>query len=523
MKKVKNSLPFWQSLAKILRASAPSPAQASAWLALLTFAFLTGAALMGRDRLIAQDDGIYTSSDPTYLSAEDRGLYTMIDHAQTAGDYAKADDLIAQLKNRGLVGYVLAERYTSGRYAAHAEELEAWLKHYGDQPQAPRIASIAALHKVKVSLPAQPEPLKGYGSGDNLGRSGMPDSWYSAISHWRTGEISVAAETFNKLARNESLNDWQQAAAHYWAARAATRLGNTASAYTHLTHAAESTTTFYGMLAAVQLGQSLPEPEAPEVSDSLRRNPRAIRASLLAQMDRKDEAEIELRNLYGALTEAKRPGLVTLASELNLPNLQMRLGRMKSLSKSEALFARFPAPQYMVALDPIMDSALVMAVARNESAFHEEARNGSSGAMGLMQMLPSTARAVERRVGETLLSEASLTERSGDLSARLNNPALSARYGAEYLRLLAQEPVIDHNLVYLLIGYNAGSGTMANWKAAAHNINDPLLFIESIPYAETRNYVMQVLAQYWIYKAAMDEKATSLQALSHDQWPTLKN
>lgn len=524
MKNVKNSLRIKHVPQRIrLSRVVPTPAQAAAWLALACFAFVTGAALIGRDRFVMHDDAqIYAAADPTSLSAEDRGLYILIDQAQAAGDYSKADSMIDKLANRGLLGYVLAERYLSGRYAARAEELSAWLKHFADLPQAPSVARIAALRGVKINLPKPVEPLKGSGSGDHLGRSAMPDRWYTAMRLWREGEISQAAATFHALGKNESLNDWQRSAALFWSARAEERMGNSSEARAYLKQAADFDTTFYGMLAAEQLGNGLPAAEAPEVSDSLRHNPRAIRASLLAQMDRKDDAEIELRNLYGAVGEAKRKGIVTLAGELNMPNLQMRLARAPGLSKSEALYAKFPMPHYMVALDSVMDSALLMAVARNESAFHEGARNPYSGATGMMQMLPSTARVVERRVGETLLSEASASEPAGDVITRLNNPALSARYGAEYLRMIAKEPAINNSLIYLLIGYNAGPGTAANWKAASHSIEDPLVFIESIPYAETRNYVMQVLAQYWIYQSSMDAEPASLKDLGDGKWPSLR-
>ncbi|MBX9726530.1 MAG: hypothetical protein K2X09_04620, partial [Rickettsiales bacterium] len=65
----------------------------------------------------------------------------------------------------------------------------------------------------------------------------------------------------------------------------------------------------------------------------------------------------------------------------------------------------------------------------------------------------------------------------------------------------------------------AGPGTVASWKAAAGNVSDPLLYVESIPYPETRNYVMQVAAQYWIYQRMMGETPTSLRALAKGEWP----
>jgi soluble lytic murein transglycosylase-like protein len=203
-----------------------------------------------------------------------------------------------------------------------------------------------------------------------------------------------------------------------------------------------------------------------------------------------------------------------------MPNLQIRLARTEGLSKAEQLFAQYPVPNYMLQLNHIIDPALLMAVARNESGFREIAHS-PSGAIGMMQMLPSTARAVERQVGEDLLRTADAADATLPLAERLSNPMLSARYGAQYLKLLTQQPVIGQNLIHLLVGYNAGPGTVASWKAAAGDVRDPLLYVESIPYAETRNYVMQVAAQYWVYQRMMDETPTSLVALAKGQWPTL--
>lgn len=511
------------------------PAATSARIALVLFASVTAIALTGRDRMAApapaaalevaatSDAGTPapTPSAPNELSSEDRGLYRMIFDAQAAKNFAQADQLMGSLHNSRLVGYVLAERYLSSEYAATSDELGQWLAHYADHPQAARIASLAARHGMDVALPKAAQPLRGEGYSDHQGRSAMPDAWYSALTFWREGNYAEAAPIFTQLSADDGLSDWQRSAAYYWAYRATDKLSDATSAQANLKQAARYGTTFYGLLASEQLGSLPSGGEAPEVADSLRNDPRAIRAALLAQLERNDDAEDELRALYSSTTKLHRAGIITLASELGLSNLQIRLARTPGISASEALFAQYPTPQYMVDLHPVMDSALLLAVARNESGFRDTAKS-SAGALGMMQMLPSTARAVERRVGEKLLREASASDSAAPLAERLSNPALSARYGAEYLRMLAAEPSINRNLIHLLVGYNAGTGSVISWKAAARNVSDPLLYIESIPYAETRNYVMQVSAQYWIYQRMMDETPTSLSALARGQWPTLK-
>lgn len=507
------------------RSLLPCPARTSAWVAILTFVFVTGAALTGRDRLAASEPTLAVQTprhiNPTELNDSDRALYPAIFAAQTQGDFKAADRLIGSLANRNLVGHVLAKRYLETAYAARNEELSLWLHLYSDHPEAAQIASMAVRRGLNAAVPKREEPLKGEGYSDHLGRSGMPDSWYTALTLWREGKYDDAGERFAKLSENENLSPWQRAAAYYWSYRAADKAGDSERAETNLKQAAAFNTTFYGLLAAQQLDAVNIVAEAPEVSDSLRRDGHTIRATLLAQLGRTSDAEDELRALYSATAKGKRPGIVTIASELNLSNLQMRLARTPGLSESGALYARFPMPQFMVELHPVMDSALLLAVARNESNFRIVAQS-PAGAMGMMQMLPSTARAVERQMGQEFLSTASVGDAANQsIADRLSNPALSARYGAEYLKLLTKQEAIGTSMIHLLVGYNAGPGTVASWNSAARNVSDPLLYIESIPYGETRNYVMQVLAQYWTYQLMMDEKPRSLAALSKGEWPQL--
>jgi soluble lytic murein transglycosylase-like protein len=516
----------FDDIVRHLKNALPRPAALAAWMAIGVFALLTGVALTGgRDRLAApepQSQEAQTAQpaheDPSVLSTADRGLYVMILEKQQSNDFTAADELMTHLANTNLLGYVLADRYLNTHYKPGADELKLWLANYADHPQARHIASLARMHGVAVIEPKIAPPLKGEGYTDHLGRTTMPDSWFTALTDWREGNFEKANAIFAKLSEDDDLSDWQRSAAYYWTYRTNDKLGESSAAETALNDAAKYPTTFYGLIASAQLGRHPVVAEAPEVTSTLRKDPRAIRAALLTQIGQSDDAEAELRALYSAATPANRRGIVTLASEMNMPNLQMRLAHTPGLSAQEAMFAQFPAPQYMVDLHPLMDSALLLSVARNESGFREVARNQSSGALGMMQMLPATARAVEKRVGQELVADAGVNT---PIAERLSNPAMSARYAAEYLKILAREPAINGNLINLLVGYNAGPATVVTWKSAGRNVNDPLLYVESIPYSETRNYVMQVSAQYWVYQLMMDETPTSLDAIAHGQWPQL--
>lgn len=454
------------------------------------------------------------ASDPSQLSAADIMQYRLIFAAQEAGDFAAADRHIAQLTNHALLGHVLSERYLDPRYHASAAELDRWLDRYRDHPGAARIAKLANARGLQVARASS--ALQGSGYIDHLGRTSMPDRWYEALRHWRSGNDEAAAPLFMAVAEDESLSDWQRSAGYYWAYRAFNRADESRAAHRALAHAAEFPTTFYGLLANRAFGAPDLRASAPKVADSVRRNPHAERAALLARLTKNDAAEAELRLLYAQVPDKLRPGIITLASELNLPNLQVRLARLPGLSASESLFAQYPMPEFMLEAQHAVDPSLLLAIARNESGFRADV-GSAAGARGMMQMLPSTARAVERKIGLESLQLASNDSLS--VAERLADPQTSVRYGAEYIKLLSAEPAIRGNLVRLLAGYNAGPGAVAGWQSAASNVDDPLLYIESIPYAETRNYVMQVMAQYWIYQVLRGQQPASLAAMAQGNWP----
>jgi soluble lytic murein transglycosylase len=124
-----------------------------------------------------------------------------------------------------------------------------------------------------------------------------------------------------------------------------------------------------------------------------------------------------------------------------------------------------------------LDGALLAAVIYRESKFHADARS-SSGAIGLMQLLPDTARGIARRTGGTRF-------RTSDLY----DPELNVRYGAWYLRHLLDK-YGDERLA--LAAYNAGQRNVDHWLTAG----------EGIAFAETRDYVADVERLKGVYRHA---------------------
>ena len=452
---------------------------------------------------------------PSAISAT--SLYVQIFALQYRGDFTAADKLLTQLTDDTLLGYVLAQRYTDPRYGATASELAAWLANYSDHPQASKIAELAHGNS---NLPTITPPLQGAGSVDHLGRSSMPDRWYGALRLWKEKSYSKAAPIFTAVADDKSLNPWQRSAGAYWAYRSFTSLDQSHAANRALAKAAQFQHTFYGILATAQQGESITlSGTLPSIPYALWNHAAVVRARMLSSINRSDDAEAELRQLYSNLDGSNRTALISVAARLNLPNLQLRLAQLDT-SEADTLIGSYPIPQPMLTAQTAVNPALLLAVARQESSFRETVRS-EGGAVGMMQMLPSTAQHVLRASKDASLM---LADNGNDgvasLHDRLNDQVMSTKMGAGYFTMLKREPAVGNNLMRLLAAYNAGPGTIASWQSAAKQMNDPLLYMESIPYPETRNYVLQVMANYWIYQSLLGEPSRSLKQLAHGQWPT---
>ena len=100
-------------------------------------------------------------------------------------------------------------------------------------------------------------------------------------------------------------------------------------------------------------------------------------------------------------------------------------------------------------------------------------------------------------------------------------PPNNMAVGQAWLRQLAATPTVQGSLIHLLAAYNAGEGRLQGWLAdeLAPAADDPLLFIESVPLAETRGYLKKVLANLWAYQARAGGTVPSLQALAENRWP----
>jgi soluble lytic murein transglycosylase len=142
-----------------------------------------------------------------------------------------------------------------------------------------------------------------------------------------------------------------------------------------------------------------------------------------------------------------------------------------------------------------LDSAWVYGVLRQESAFMADARS-SAGALGLMQLMPATAKLVARRINYPLRSDYELLE-----------PETNIRFGTSYLRMVLDQ--LGDQPVLATAAYNAGPGRVKRWTAERGHL--PMdMWIETVPFRETRDYLQRVLAYTAIYEWRLGQEPTRL-------------
>lgn len=134
-----------------------------------------------------------------------------------------------------------------------------------------------------------------------------------------------------------------------------------------------------------------------------------------------------------------------------------------------------------------IDENLVYAVIKAESNFEPNAKS-SKNAIGLMQLMETTAKDVIKKVDIQILDE--------KLQDELQNAEININLGTKYLSMLMER---YQNVEIALTAYNAGIGTVDNWIEKGIIKSDGS-DIENIPYKETNNYVRKILRDYKIYK-----------------------
>lgn len=477
------------------------------------------------------------------LSPWDAQIYASAFDAAERGDFAGAEAQAARASDRSLIGHLELRKLLSATHKSSYEELSGWLERHADLPGADRIHVLALKRRPEPAAePAAPASADGRRWSDLIGgpsaqapgdagagrtarelfysgqvkaaydaAAATGERWIAGLAAFKLKNFGEAARRFDAVARDSGESEWLRAGAGFWAARAVVADGSPELAPDFLRMAAAHPNTFYGLIAERQLGMEperpmtpmsepqiakaafMPEPHAADAAELVRTNARARRAVALTQIGRTAESAMELRaGLSNAHDEDERRAWLALARRLEAPMAALTSGGRFDRSD-------YPLPELKPQGGFTLDPALVYAIVRQESRFDPGARS-HAGAAGLMQLMPVTA------------AEIAGDDRLKADAAPLLDPATNLRLGQDYFAWLLRQGAVGGDLFRAVAAYNGGAGTVARTLERLEAEDDALMLIESLPYAETRNYVERVMAGYWIYRRMFGADSATLDA-----------
>jgi len=342
--------------------------------------------------------------------------------------------------------------------------------------------------------------------------------WRAGVAALRAGQNSRAATNLRALVSLGPNGDMGYAA-YYWLAVAESKLGNREAALKAALRLVERYPYhYYGVRAKLilpSLAEEVPEPKVESLrrsvslkplsfpdtalSKSAQRNSLYKAAVILAEAGLREHAARMLLSLLSRFSSDDGLALCTIRALADAGDHRASLGliathfsryllRPASGTPSDFWSLAFPRPywkeiRYAAAAQNI-DPVLMLALMRQESRF-DAAAISSVGAVGLFQIMPYTADQLAPKLGLPGLGESELKE-----------PQVNALLAAQLLAFLMRE--FDGFYVPAIAAYNAGEDRVGAWWLTGRGLPDDL-FIDSIPYQQTRHFVRQVLTNYFTY------------------------
>lgn len=384
---------------------------------------------------------------------------------------------------------------------------------YLDSVEKDRLKGLIASGFLYTGNAERAQALAGEAIARSEGHAPMA-GWIYGLSMYRSGNYAKAAAAFEMAASSSFASASMASQSAFWAARSYEKNGSKRKVAQLMEKAADHPRTFYGMLALASLDRT-PDFDwtAPKLSSAQEKailaTPAGMRAEKLIAAGEIPLAESEIRSLYISGNHERKKALLAYAYDRKLPSLTLKLAHALSFDdKAKFDAALYPAMPWTPNKGYRIDRALIHAIIRQESKFNASAQNKGSGATGLMQLMPKTA---------GYMADSDIFDDRSNLHL-LKNPEVSLDIGQKYIEYLLNNSQVGQDLLSLAIAYNAGPGNLAKWKESRKDITDPLLFIETIPFAETRTYVQRVVSNYWIYRLRFDQSTDTMQALADGNW-----
>lgn len=368
--------------------------------------------------------------------------------------------------------------------------------------------------KTKITLSPEQEAEVFKAIGKSFLRRDMPEAltWLGNIpteytDQWiRESRIRITLKTedwqgglhwINQLNEQEQASErWQ-----YWRARALEGIGQSGQANQIYQHVARNRS-YEGFLAAERTGlpyQFLHHPLSftEKELESLKKSPGIIRARELLAINNLLDARREWYTATQNMDDLSLQMAAKIANEWNWHERSiLTLGQS---SYRDDLDIRFPIVHkekvLQYANNTKIEPAWALSIMRQESAFATDARSPRN-ARGLMQLLPRTARAVARSLKTRL-------RRTSDL----HKADINIRLGITYLRKVSSE--FNNHIVLATAAYNAGEYRVRKWLPKDRNMATDI-WIETVPFTETRNYLRKILAYILIYEHRLGQRLTPL-------------
>ena len=337
-------------------------------------------------------------------------------------------------------------------------------------------------------------------------------AWLTAgLANWRRGDLKRARLFFTNLAYLENSRGSIRAAGAYWASRVEFILGDPSKAIEFLKISSNYSDTFYGKLAIKSLGYNHKiNFELPNISEQfiswLSSQKGGLRALALLQVGEYWHADRELRKLYPITPEKFHLELMSFSSKYGMPSIAYRLADIQRVETGKKWYGALYPDLIFKNENDIKDKALVMSIIRQESRFDQRGKSPAR-AQGLMQILPSTAAFIMKN-----------RDYRGKLRHDLLIPEKNIVIGEKYIQHLFKEPLIDRDIIKLLAAYNGGPGNLNKWLKNVNFDKDPLLLIETIPSRETRNYIKEVLKNYYVYNNKFSYNDINFEELGSGHW-----
>jgi soluble lytic murein transglycosylase len=321
----------------------------------------------------------------------------------------------------------------------------------------------------------------------------------------KLGNAKTAATHFTRMTY-AAKSRTQQSRGAYWAARAYLVLGDKANTDKFFKRAARTPTLFYALLAREALGKGrvpiqLPRGRHDKATKNRMAGKELVRAVALIKRSGGDR---ELGSFTWpiarlAKTRSEASALAAILHSLGGPHLALRLSKAVGAFGIDIDNWSYPvrAMPKIKRIGKPVETAVVFAIARQESEFNARARS-YVGARGLMQLMPGTAKGLARKY-KVAHSTAKLT----------SQPTYNVMLGTALLGDLIRR--FNGSYILTFVGYNAGPGNARKWIKRYGDPRagktDPIDWIESIPYTETRKYVQKVMQNVHIYRSQLNPRA----------------